>query len=510
MVTLTRSRGGIGAAALIGLCLSSLAAMAQEKPVMTSKQDPDTVKVTVTGDVVLDYVWRSREMTEFVNPTTGGGGGVPNGHAINDFEGFAAVRLNADLSDKVSAMIELGTKQVNDGVILPWGQRSANTIFLREGQINLQDFLLSDLRAQIGITTWSFDMRGQGSSMAFDLRHSQSITQNINGTSNGVGGAGGIPVGGRDFVVAGVGDALRTRASVKDELQPVGLVLTYNRDALRLDVVILPAIIEGGYTGADEALYAVDFMYNLDSVGKGSHVGAIIAAHQFNSPAGPGGELMWTIGGGADLWLMDKALEFYAEIYGQFGTVSKPAVGGHVSADGLAFQIGLDYHLPNNGNNLWGGINYTYYSGDNSAVPDSKNGRFAAYENIHDLMIIEDMYMGLDWDSNYWALKLAGGFAMSLGSGKNNLEFSAILGITKTQAEVGFAGGGIGAATTSKNLGDEVDLKARWLLNKQASLNFAVGFLFSSDILKDSMLVDGASKAKSSAMMYTLGADLKF
>ena len=69
MVTLTRSRGGIGAAALIGLCLSSLAAMAQEKPVMTSKQDPDTVKVTVTGDVVLDYVWRSREMTELTRPS---------------------------------------------------------------------------------------------------------------------------------------------------------------------------------------------------------------------------------------------------------------------------------------------------------------------------------------------------------------------------------------------------------------------------------------------------------
>jgi hypothetical protein len=290
-------------------------------------------------------------------------------------------------------------------------------------------------------------------------------------------------------------------------------VLTYEREAVKLDLALLPAIVEGGAGNNDESLYAIDFMYKLDSAGmKGSRFGAIVGLHQFNAPvSGPGGELMWTIGGGVDLMLMDKAVELYGEAYGEFGTVDKPATGSSTKANGYAFQIGADYHLPNSGNNLWGGINYTYYSGDKDTnAANTKMDRFVSYEGVHDLMILEDQYTGFDWDSNYWAVKLAGGFAMSLGSGKNNLEFSAIVGFARTAATVDFSGGLLTAATSTRKLGDEIDLKARWLLNKQASINFGVGLLFSSDILKDSMLANGDNRDKTSSQMYTIGMDLKF
>src|SRR5439155_1939991 len=127
-----RSRVGIGAGALFALCLTALSAAAQKKPVMTSKSNSDTVKVTVNGDVVLDYVWRGREIAEFVVPAGFGGG--PGSHSVNEFEGYAAIRLNADLSDKVSAMIEIGTKRVDNGFIQNWGNAGANVIQLREGQ----------------------------------------------------------------------------------------------------------------------------------------------------------------------------------------------------------------------------------------------------------------------------------------------------------------------------------------------------------------------------------------
>src|SRR5947209_3262496 len=82
--------------------------------------------------------------------------------------------------------------------------------------------------------------------------------------------------------------SLGTPASVKDEREPVGLVLPYEREAIRLDAVVLPAIIEGGFNSADESIYALDFMYKLDSSGmKGSRLGAIIALHQFAAPGGP-------------------------------------------------------------------------------------------------------------------------------------------------------------------------------------------------------------------------------
>ena len=290
-------------------------------------------------------------------------------------------------------------------------------------------------------------------------------------------------------------------------------MLTYKREALQIDVVALPAIVEAGFNNADEGLYAVDFMYKLDPSGKSpSRLGAIVALHQFAAPAGPAGELMWTIGGGADLWLMEKSVELYGEAYGQFGTVSDPAVGGKDKAAGYAFQLGADYHIPNSGNNLWGGINYTYYSGDkDTTATDTKMDRFVSYENVRDLMILEDMYTGFDWDSNYWAVKLMGGFSATLGGGKNNLEFSAIVGFARTTSSVAYAAAGLlTTPTNTRKLGDEVDLKARWILNKQASINIGVGLLFSSDVLKDSMLINGDTKDKTSSQMYTLGMDLKF
>jgi hypothetical protein len=492
----------------MGLCLTALSAAAQqggERPVTTSKANGDTVKVTVSGNVDLDYVWRGRELVEFISPNGFGAGAAS--HAVNDFEGYAALRLNADLSDKVSAMIELGSKRVDGGAIQTWGAASSagsgsfgQIIALREGQINVTDFLMQDLKAQFGITTWSFDLRGKGESMAFDLRHSQPITRNMTGA--------GMPLTTRE-----TNGILGTRAATKDELEPVGLVLTYSREALQLDVVALPAIVEGGFNSADEGLYAIDFMYKLDSSGmKGSRLGAIVALHQFIAPVNPsGGELMWTIGGGIDLMLMDKAVELYGEAYGQFGKIDDPVTGSSDKAAGYAFQIGADYHLPNSGNNLWGGINYTYYSGDKDTTANTKMDRFVSYEGVHDLMILEDMYTGFDWDSNYWALKLAGGFAMTLGGGKNNLEVSAIVGFARTAQTVNFAAAGLlTTATTTRKLGDEVDLKARWILNKQASINIGVGFLFGSDVLKDSMLINGDAKDKTGSQMYTLGMDLKF
>src|SRR5437762_1846946 len=43
----------------------------QEKPVMTSKDKEQTVKVTVTGETELDYVWRRQEVTAFTGGVSG-------------------------------------------------------------------------------------------------------------------------------------------------------------------------------------------------------------------------------------------------------------------------------------------------------------------------------------------------------------------------------------------------------------------------------------------------------
>ena len=486
------SRVGIGAGALLGLCLAALPAAAQqERNVTTSKDRGDTVKVTVSGNVVLDYVYRSREMTAFTDTFTAYTAPATPSIAENTFEGYVAARLDIEMSDKVSALVEFGTKRVDGGAILRWGGVSASGIDLREAAVIMNDFLTADLKAQLGVTTWSFDVRGKGSSMAFDPRHSQSLTRNLSGA----------------ITLQETGNGRLALAAAPEELESVGSTLTYSRNNLTFDLVLLPAAIEGGAIHGDEALYAIDGWYKLDD--KGSRIGMILAHSTLPGVVGGNSHVQLnTFGIGADVKSLAEGLEVYAEVYFQFGQAGENAVGDTIRANGRAAQAGVEYHLKSE-NDIWFGINFTWMSGDDdTSASDNKASRFVGYENIHDLMILEDQYFGFDWDSNMSVVKLMGGASFSVGGGKNNLEVSAILGNARTAKKVGFTG----TTETSRKLGNEIDAKVSWHLNHQASLSLGVGYLFSSDVLEKSMDATGytAKQSLNNAWMYTLGVDVKF
>lgn len=492
MAKSNRSRIGIGAATLAGLCLAALPAAAQqEHNVTTSKDRGETVKVTVTGDVVLDYVYRGREMTGYTDSQ--GAFTAANSRSENTFEGYVAARLAIDLSDQVSAVVEFGTKRIDGNAILRWGQATATGIDLREAAVLLTDFLLQDMKTQLGITNWSFDVRGKGSAFAFDPRHSQSLNRNL------------AQVGA--LAVEETGNGRLAMANFPEELEAVGATFTYSRNNLAFDLVVLPAVIEGGTPSGDEALYALDGWYRLDD--KGSKIGVIVAC---STPGGNSHGRIFTIGVGADLKKLADGLEVYLEGYLQAGKSGEDATGGDVHAKGKALQLGAEYRLQND-HDIWFGLNLTYLSGDgdNAAGGNGNTDRFVSYENVNDLMILEDQYFGFDWDSNYVAVKLMGGVSFSVGSGKNNLDLSAILGLARAAEDVTWTTGTV-AGETSRKLGTEVDVKARWHLNKQASLTLGIAALFGSTILENSMVADGASSSQSAAstFLYTLGIDLRF
>jgi len=163
----------------------ALSAAAQEKPITTNKENKDTLKASVSGNVVLDYIWRSSEITSF-NATAFGPLGV-NQDAQNTFEGHLAIRMDVDLNDKVAAVVEFGTKRVDGGAILNWGDATADAIQLREARVVVSDFLTQGLKFGAGIADWSFDVRGKGSAMAFDPRHSQSALRNSGVFEDGAG-----------------------------------------------------------------------------------------------------------------------------------------------------------------------------------------------------------------------------------------------------------------------------------------------------------------------------------
>jgi hypothetical protein len=103
----------------------------------------------------------------------------------NTFEGFVALRVTAELSDKITGVIEFGTKRADSGVInyfaAPSGTGSAAiSLQLREANITIQELFLPEIKLQAGISTWSFDIRGKGQSLAFDPRHSQRFNRNVN------------------------------------------------------------------------------------------------------------------------------------------------------------------------------------------------------------------------------------------------------------------------------------------------------------------------------------------
>ncbi|MBI3856054.1 MAG: hypothetical protein HY293_10235, partial [Planctomycetes bacterium] len=260
----------------------ALMALAQEgKAVTTHPKMEETVKITVTGEVDLDYVWRRQEITAF----TGGVSGTAspgNSESENTFEGFIALRTSIDLSDQVSAVFELGTKRVDGGVVNVFGAANAGgtggvslPLQVREARLLFKELGMPELSMELGITSWGFDLRGRDSSMAFDLRRSQSFVHALSPAADGAA-------------------TLGAHAGDPEELEPVGLWLRLARTIFTLDLVALPAVIEGGSAHNDESFYALDLFYKFDS--KDSRVGLIVALT--NDPGGR--STITTYGGGAD------------------------------------------------------------------------------------------------------------------------------------------------------------------------------------------------------------------
>ena len=446
----------------------ALSAAAQEKPVTTKKDMVDTIKVNVSGRVVMDYIWRSREIVSVIN-------NVDDDDATNTFEGELGVRFDVEMSDRVSLVVEIGRERVDEpGGLDTFGDAAAEDIVLRELRVVIGDFLTQGLTFQVGIPEWEFNPRGKGGSVAFAPRHSESAFNNLSATEDTAGD-------------------MAARAGDPNELDPVGFVFRYTREQLTIDVVMLLAVIEGGEMSDDEALYAVDLYYTLD--GKGSRIGAILAL--MASPDSPSS--MFTLGGGV-VWNGIDSLELFGELYLQFGDVGEDAGGDEVSAGGIALRVGAMWTAE--GGQFSAGGMIDYRSGDDDTGTDDTVDSFISYESINDLLILEDQYFGLDWDTNILVFKFMAEYRTQIKV-KDDLTLSAILGLARTVEDVQFASG-------EDALGNELDVRARWNVTKQASLVAAVALLFGSDIMEEEIGGSAADESDDSAILWTFGADLRF
>ncbi len=502
--------------ALLALFLAAAGAEAQERPVTTGPDRGDSVKVTASGGVKLDYITRSREITGFVNsfsnpthdPAIVTSPNPITSRPENTFQGEVFMRIGADLTNKVSGVAEFGTRPTfpgpaGDPGLTRYGGSQANRIELREAHMKVADFPLEGLTIEGGLSTWSFNPRGKGGSLAFDPRRSGTGHQNLQSVAI-INGAETI-------------DARISNAGSPTFVQPVGGTMTYGVEPYLVEVVILPSVQENGRSNGDEALFATDLFLNLPQIGPGSRFGAIVALSSVETdaavaPALPANEhgRIWTVGGGGSFKLFDGGLEVYGEAYFQLGKASETVAGDDIDAEGRAYRVGLEWnHMVGNPMPLRAGLSYTLLSGDDDTDPNDKEAnRFAAYNGVTDLMILEDPYYGFDWDGNYEAVKFFFGTAFSFMGGKDNLEVTLTGGITKAAEEVG------AGALAEDKLGNEFDLRVRWSLTKQASLTLAAAGLFGSEILEGAMDAAGGPgsnpQSNDSAYLYVLGIDMAF
>jgi hypothetical protein len=499
----------LGTFPVIILALVCSQAAAQDRPVVTAPERSDTIKVFISGRIEMDYVWRSRELTAFTNsfsnPTHDPALPFFPNPATSDsedtFEGQWAVRLDARLTSGASVVAEIGRRRAELEQINRYGETGSMDVILREARGEFDDLLVPGLSAELGITTWSFNPRGKGGSLAFEPRGAHSSHESLHGLG--------------DINQRETADARLGNAGFPEELQPMGGVFQYGSGPLTFEVVILPTVLEGGRPKADESLYAVDLYYALPEVGEGSRIGLIVANNSLATdppgalPGVPANEHadIWTIGGGFDLRLFGGALEIYGETYFQTGKASETALGDRIDAAGRAFRGGIEWnHKVGNPMPIWAGLSFMHLSGDDDDDPnDDEANRFSAYEAVSDLLILENMYYGYDWESNYEAFKIYAGLRTSFAGGENNLELTAMAGFTKAAEEVGAPG------ALEDDLGREFDVRARWDVSRQFAVHLSMAFLTGSDVLENAMDagVPGSNPdASDRATLFVLGMDL--
>lgn len=492
MSSTKRSRMGLGAGALVALCLSTAVAFAQDRPVTTRADHADSVKIHASGRLNLDYVVRSQGLmaTGAMNGNSTGSGGEEGNNSI---EGEVSIRLDAELSEKISLVVEIARERADldgaPGGVMSFTGESAQgfdgaAIALSEAHLLVKDFLAQGLAMQLGILTWDFKPRAKSGGLMFDLRNSENMARNF------------------DLNQLTTADLVASYGTSETfDLEPMGASFNYSSGSIALDVVFLPMVIEGGSPTLDESLYAVDLWYKLDEqMGKGSRVGAILALSHLGT-LGVSESQVITFGVAGDL-MFSGGFEVYFEGYVQTGTISTLGAAD-LDAKGHALTIGAQYNVQGD-NNLWIGASFTVISGDSDTGVDTEVDAFMSYEGVNDFLVIENGYFGLDIDTNLTAIKIMAGVALDLAGGKKNLELEVGLGIFTATEDV------VTAAGLEDGWGNEVDVKGRWHLNKQVALVLQIGILFGSDLVEQMGGGAAALDSDDGAFVASFGFDGRF
>lgn len=468
----------------------------------------EAVKITIGGWSDFDWIYRDRTESairgngQLAGSGVGWAGVSAFTQSQTSFHNYTNIRLDVELTDKVSAVIEFGTEPFENSNFTGSSLlgNAIGAVNFRNLYVQMAEVFDPAITIRVGQIHTVFDIRGDQQSIVYDSFWTPGPTAYV----------------GQDAVVGGQNSAVLDSAI--GNTVSAGAQLTYKRDAIQLDLVLFPAVQEAFTANPahrDVANYYLDFWYNIDSLSKGSRFGLLaLLTHVPPVGAGAGPGTMFTLGGGTDLYFLDKnALEFFFEVYFQFGNVNAVSGGPDLKAQGIGLDAGLKYKFDSD-LQPWLQAKVTWLSGDNN--PTDNNQKAWVSQGIQrDLLVLEDPLFGMNIESNDLIFCFSGGLAFSTGGAiKNNVQLSAAIGIAN--ADKGIVVGPTSSGSTArseKNLGDEFDIKLKYIYTKALSLDLGLGYLFSSKVLEGlTSSTAGATtvKGNDSTFVFTMGAEIKW
>lgn len=467
---------------LFGTILSfalAFSAFAQEREVKTGGAGKEeTVKLMVNGWANVYWALTNGDLNETSKWTPGGDPTGDDNDANAGVVGEVSLRFQATLQDAVDVVVELRTRDTandvaQDGTNYLGGSSANGTAdpTVRHGYVSVRELIGPEWGLKLGVQPVKFDLRGRGNALFLDSENAESAFRNG-------------PFAG---AISGI---LSVRPETyRDELNAVGLVLNYKKDKMCFEFGAVEMVPGESFSQfnpeSDESLYYANLIYEADDMG--SKYGAIVALMK----AAESRSRAWTIGAGASLKnLGQKGLEVFAEGYLQTGTLYDqpnllPPTPKDVDAKGFLVNAGVRLDLEGEGA-PWVELSFLWVSGqeDSNAsgaldATEDETDEFFSYEGNDDLLILEDHVVGLDIDNNYWTGRIKAG--TTLGE-KKNIKVEARAAVATAVEDIEVILGGVQKSEDA--LGWEFDLSLTYVVNKNASVYVAGGWLTGADVLE--------------------------
>ena len=442
------------------LALALLLQDPQPPAVTTGSDAGSAVRLQLTGRVDVHYLNRSGEI-DAAGGTLNGVTPLPTG-SENFWSGRLSLRADIEVKDLVTGVLELENRSFEAGMNRPFGASPPDSpVEIRQGYIDVGDFLLSRLGLRIGVQNVTFRNRPHDEPFFMDLGESE-------GFSRGFDPAGGSVVNTVD----------------RDITQPVGVRVFYSPVEIMTLQAFWMVTREGGGTAHDESVFAIMANSLL-----GENWAAWLLLAGVNGGADRQGTT-GTFGLGIDGYFGDdKAVEIFAEGYAQAGTLRHAPA--RVGKNAYAFNLGARY-LGFFDRKLWIEAALSRRSGDRRAGDDHDQA-FQSYENVNRFLVMESSEFGLDVDTNVTSTRL------TVGAGPFDVSGRPL----RIQLDVGRFAAVAPVMGFGRQWGVESDLSGTWNYNESLSFRVKGAWLADSELLHRMV-------GENHAWLIVFGADLKF